>query len=164
MDVLNRDPEVLCFQLAREIARNIIPVDEIKERLHLSEEDYQRLIKTPIFAIRLKEEVDTWSASTPKATSERIETKLGTMIEESIPEIYALIHDKHQPMSAKIAALQWATNIAGFGKRDNGPAALGERVKFNIYIGDQKVSFDKALEAPVIEGTSTLVKDVTGNP
>ena len=35
---------------------------------------------------------------------------------------------------------------------------LGERVKFNIYIGDQKVSFDKEItDAKTIEGSSVLV-------
>jgi hypothetical protein len=145
-------------RLAREIARDLIPIEEICERYKLSEDEYQRLIKHPMFARRFQEELDIWNASTPHAIGGRISAKTATMIEESLPEIYALIHDRNVPMAPKIEALKWASRVAGVGERENTQQTLGERVRFNIFIGDQKVSFDKEItDAKTIEGSATLV-------
>lgn len=151
--------ELLASRLAREVARDLVPLDTILERFKLSEDDYQRIIKHPLFAQRLQEEVDIWAASTPMAIVERIGAKAATMIEESLVEVYSLIHDKSQPMSAKIEALKWASRISGIGERESAVAQpLGERVKFNIYIGDRKVEFEKeVLAEKVIEGSAVLV-------
>lgn len=149
--------ELVVSRLAREIARDLIPVNEICERYKVTEDVYQRIIKHPMFARRFQEELDIWNASTPKAITERIGAKAATMIEESLPEIYSLIHDKNVPMAAKVEALKWAGRMAGIGERDVAQQTLGERVRFNIYIGDQKVSFDKEVEAKTIEGSAVLV-------
>ena len=158
-NALPLNTELLASRLAREVARDLVPLDTILERNKISEDDYQRIIQHPLFAQRLQEELEIWSASTPMAIVERIGAKAATMIEESLVEVYGLIHDKNQPMAAKIEALKWASRISGIGEREaaNAPA-LGERVRFNIYIGDKQVSFDKqVVNEKVIEGTSVLV-------
>ena len=149
--------ELLVSRMAREIARDLVPIDQICERYKLGEDDYQRLVKHPMFARRFQEELDIWNASTPRAITERIGAKAATMIEESLPEIYALIHDRNVPMAGKVEALKWAGRMAGIGEQTASQQTLGERVKFNIYIGDQKVSFEKDVEAKTIEGTAVLV-------
>jgi hypothetical protein len=149
--------ETMASQLAREIARNLIPLGEIQQRYRIDEDDYQRIVGSNFFKQRLDEELELWNASTPKAIGERISAKTATMIEESIPEVFELIHDKKQPMAAKIDALKWAANMSGLIKRDSG-AATGERVRFNIYIGEKQVNIDKPLiETPLIEGTQVLL-------
>jgi hypothetical protein len=154
--------ETMASKLAREIARNLIPIGRIQERYHITEDEYQRIVGSNFFRLRLEEELELWNASTPKAIQERISAKSLTMIEESIPEVFELIHDKKQPMSAKIDALKWASSVAGLIKRDSGPADSSERVRFNIYIGDKQQSFDKPIDAPMIEGSSVLVdKEIT---
>ena len=117
--------ELMVSRLAREIARDLIPIEDICERYKLSEDEYQRLIKHPMFARRFQEELDIWNASTPKAITERIGAKAATMIEESIVEVYALIHDKNVPMAPKIEALKWASRIAGVGERESAQQTLG---------------------------------------
>lgn len=151
--------ELLASRLAREVARDLVPLDTILDRFKLSEDDYQRIIQHPMFAQRLEEEIAIWAASTPMAITERIGAKAATMIEESLVEIYALIHDRNQPMAPKIEALKWASRISGIGEREAaGAPPLGERVRFNIFIGDKKVSFEKEINEPkVIEGSSVLV-------
>lgn len=150
--------ELMVSRLAREIARDLIPIEEICERYKLDEDEYQRLIKHPMFAQRFQEELNIWNAPTPLARAERISAKTATMIEESLPEVYALIHDRNVPMAPKIEALKWAGRMAGIGEKDAQQQTLGERVRFNIFIGDQKVSFDKEIiDAKTIEGSSVLV-------
>jgi ribosomal protein L7/L12 len=150
--------ELLASRLAREIARDLIPVDQICERYKVDDDTYQRILRHPMFQQRLQEELDIWNASTPRAITERISAKAATMIEESMVEVYQLIHDKAQPMSAKIDALKWASRLAGVGEREAKDLLPGERVRFNIYIGDKKISFEPEPTQPAtIEGTAVLV-------
>jgi hypothetical protein len=150
--------ETMASQLAREIARNLVPIGQIQERYRIDEEQYQRVVGSNFFKQRLEEELELWNASTPKAINERISAKTATMIEESIPEVFDLIHDKKQPMAAKIEALKWAANVAGLVKRDSGGQTTGERVRFNIYIGDKLVNIDKTMtDPPTLEGTAVLL-------
>lgn len=149
--------ELLASRLAREVARDLIPVGQICERYKIDDDTYERVIRHPIFHTRLQEELDIWNASTPRAITERISAKSATMIEESLIEVYELIHDKNQPMSAKIEALKWASKLAGVGEREAKDLLPGERIRFNIFIGDKKVSFEKEPDPKVIEGAAVLV-------
>jgi ribosomal protein L7/L12 len=149
--------ELLASRLAREVARDLVPIDQICERYKIDESTYERILRHPLFQQRLQEEVDIWNASTPRAITERISAKAATMIEESLIEVYELVHDKNQPMSAKIEALKWASKLAGVGEREAKDLLPGERVRFNIYIGDKRISMEKDIgDAKVIEGTAVL--------
>jgi ribosomal protein L7/L12 len=149
--------ELLASRMAREVARDLIPIDQICERYKIDEDTYGRILRHPMFQQRLQEELDIWNASTPRAITERISAKAATMIEESIIEVYELIHDKNQPMAAKIEALKWASKLAGVGEREAKDLLPGERVRFNIYIGDKQVSIEKDTNTKTIEGTAILV-------
>lgn len=156
------DNEVLVSRIAREVARDLSPVDMIRLKFGLSEEDYTRLIRSPIFKTRLEEELAVWNASDALSVAERIKVKAGTMIEESLLEVYEMIHDKNQPMVGKIRALEWASRISGLGESERmGPPGMtsggGSGINFNIYIGGEKQSFTVASEQPkIIEGEVVL--------
>jgi ribosomal protein L7/L12 len=149
--------ELLASRLAREVARDLVPIDQICERYKIDDDTYERILRHPLFQQRLQEEVDIWNASTPRAITERISAKAATMIEESLIEVYELVHDKNQPMSAKIEALKWASKLAGVGEREAKDMLPGERVRFNIYIGDKKVSLEKEVVPTTIEGSAVLI-------
>lgn len=151
--------DAMISRVAREIARDIYPPKEIRVRYKLTEEEFDRVVTSSFFQIRLKEELDLWNASDAKSIATRIGTKAATMIEECLVEVYALIHDRTQPMAAKISALQWASRLAGIGENPSVKGASdSDRVRFNIIINNQKISFDQAIDtSPMIEGTSTLV-------
>jgi hypothetical protein len=149
--------ELLASRLAREVARDLVPIDQICERYKIDDDTYERILRHPLFQQRLQEEVDIWNASTPRAITERISAKAATMIEESLIEVYELVHDKNQPMSAKIEALKWASKLAGVGERETKDLIPGERVRFNIFIGDKKVSLEKEVVPTTIEGSAVLI-------
>lgn len=152
--------DVVISRVAREIARDIYPPKEIRVRYKLTEEEFDRVVTSSFFQIRLKEELDLWNASDAKSIATRIGTKAATMVEECLVEVYALVHDRTQPMAAKISALQWASRLAGIGENPSvrGGADAGDRVRFNIIINNQKISFDQSVDAPpMIEGSATLV-------
>ena len=151
--------ETMASKLAREIARDLIPLGRILEHYKIDEDTYQRIVGSSFFRVRLEEEQALWGGSDPKQIQERIVAKNLTMIEESIPEVWDLIHDKKQPMSEKINALKWASSVSGLIKRDSGQGDASERVRFNIYIGDKQQSFDKTVDTKTIEGAAVLIKN-----
>jgi hypothetical protein len=155
------DNEVLASRIAREVARDLSPIDMIREKFGLSEDDYSRLINSPIFKQRLEEELAVWNASDAMSIAERIKAKTGTMIEESLPEVFEWLHDKNQPIVGKVRALEWASRVSGIGETERlGPAGVmsgGSGVNFNIYIGGEKQSFEVAADQPkIVEGEVVL--------
>lgn len=149
--------ETMASKLAREIARDLIPLDRILQQYKIDEDTYQSIIGSHFFRVRLEEEQALWGGSDPRSIQERIVAKNLTMIEESIPEVWDLIHDKKQPMSEKINALKWASSVSGLVKRDSSTPDAGEKVRFNIYIGDKPQSFEKMVDAKTIEGAAVLI-------
>jgi hypothetical protein len=146
--------DLLISKLAREVARNIVPLDRIRDNYMLTQEQFDTVVSTKFFQTRLTEELDIWNASDAMSVSKRIGAKAATMIEESLSEVYALIHDKTMPMTAKVEALKWVSRMAGIGEN---PAVKGNaddaKVRITINIGDKKIEFDKErLPATVIEG------------
>lgn len=151
--------DAMISRVAREIARDIYPPQEIRVRYKLTEEEFDRITTSSFFQIRLKEEVELWNATDPMAIARRIGTKSATMVEECLVEVYALIHDRTQPMAPKIAALQWASRLAGFTDNPSvkNSADQQDRIKFNIIINNQRVSFEEPNDRPpIIEGAIRL--------
>lgn len=144
--------------VAREVARDIYPLDMIRERYKLNHDDFDRIVSTQMFQQRLAEEVDIWNASDAKSVVGRIQAKAATMIEDALIEASVLIHDKAQPMSAKVEMLKWASRMAGVDANPSAKATNQEKLVININIGDQKLSYEKQLLPPqVIEGDATTV-------
>jgi len=148
--------DAIISRIAREIARNLYPPATIRENYKLSQEEFDEILSTPFFKTRLEEECDIWNASDATSITKRIAAKAATLVEECLIEVYSLVHDKTQPMAAKIEALKWASRMAGIEQNPNVKAGgeLDNRVKITINIGNDRVSFDKerALPPKVIEG------------
>lgn len=149
--------DTLISRIAREVARNIYPVSQIRETNHLSIEDWDDIVATPIFQQRLKEEIAIWNAPDPMSATKRIGAKALTLVEECMPEVFRLIHDPIQPMAAKIDALKWAARMGGVEGNPNVKPGDGDdnRIKITINIGTDKLEFDKerALPPKVIDST-----------
>jgi hypothetical protein len=158
------DNEVLASRIAREVARDLSPVDMIREKFGLTEDDYSRLINSPIFKVRLEEELAVWNASDALSIAERIKAKTGTMIEESLPEVFEWLHDRSQPIAGKVRALEWASRVSGLDESERlgalPPGVVsggGSGINFNIFIGGEKQSFSQPATQPqIIEGEVVL--------
>jgi hypothetical protein len=147
--------DVTVSRMAREVARNLFPVDRIRDAYKLSVDEFDAIVGSQMFQQRLGEELEIWNASTPMAISTRISAKAATMIEESIAEVYTLIHDRAQPMAAKVEALKWASRIAGIGERAEN-ASIGDRVVLNINFtgagnGERSLHIEKVIEPLSVE-------------
>jgi len=150
--------DVLISRLARDLARKLFPQKQIREQYKLSTDDFEKVVDTDYFKVRLAEEIEIWSASDAPSAIKRIQAKAATLIEDSLVEVYILLHDRTQPMAAKVEALKWASRMAGVGENSQVKQDDSERVRFNIYIDNKKVVFEKdPLPPTVIEGSATLV-------
>ena len=140
-------------RLAREIAREIQPLDLLLQRSGITSEAYERIKEHPIFQTHLLEEAQVWSASTKANLRERVSIKAASMIEELLLDAVDIIKDPEIPGAARVQALQFLAKLGHLGEgpltKDDGSG----RVQINIMLGGQKLSFDKESSEPrIIEG------------
>jgi hypothetical protein len=149
--------EIDLSRLAREIARDIQPLEILLERAQINSEQFERIKANPIFQTRLVEEAQVWSASTKANLRERVSVKAAVMIEELLIDTVHLIKDQEIPGAARVAALQFLAKLGHLGEgpltRDDGSG----RVQINILIGGQKLSFDKETDAKLIDGEAEVL-------
>lgn len=93
--------DVLISQLAREVARDLMPTDAVLKRFRLDSQTYERVLDLPFFQHRLEEELAIWNGSDSNSIRARIAAKAATVIEESLMEVFDLVHDKSQPCPAR---------------------------------------------------------------
>jgi len=122
--------------LAREIAMNILPLPHVLSKLGLTHLDLE-LVKTHPRFIHLLEQMSAEWGSTLN-TSERVKVKSQALIEDSLPEVYHLLHDRKESFAAKVEALKMLRQLGGLADRDVGSAGAFEHFRLEIHIGDGK--------------------------
>lgn len=135
--------EVDISRLAREIARDLRPLELTLEQMRISSEQWDRIKDNPIFHTRMVEEAQMWSASTKQNVRERVALKASFMVEELLLDAVGMVQDVGLPGAARVQALQF---IAKMGHLGEGPLSKDDgsgRVQINILIGDQRLQFDK---------------------
>jgi len=148
--------EVDISRLAREISRNLKPLELTLDHLRITSAQWERIQDSPIFKQRLVEEAAVWSASTKKSIEDRISTKAAVMVEELLIEAVGMVQNEELPGVARVQSLNFLAEMAKLGDkavRDDGSG----RVQININIGGQRVQFEKDTTEPkVIEGTAEV--------
>jgi hypothetical protein len=157
--------EVDLSRLAREVARQLKPLELILQQLQISSDQWERIQHNPIFSTRLSEEAAVWSASTRQTIRERVATKAAAMVEELLGEAVGMVQDEDIPGAARVAALQFIAKMGNLGEgaqlKDDGSG----RVTINITLGGQKLTYDKegcdprGTDACVINGEAEEVDD-----
>jgi len=149
-------------RIAREIAREIQPLEILLQRAGIDSDAYDRIKEHPIFQTHLLEEAQIWSASTKQNLRERVSVKAASMIEELLLDTVDIIRDADIPGAARVQALQFLAKLGHLGEgpltKDDGSG----RVQINIMLGGHKLSFDKESSEPkTIEGEAILTPGVT---
>lgn len=146
--------ELAISHLARDVAQGLIPLNKILENSRITPAQFDRIVEHPFFKSRLEEEVNRWSGD----VRARVQAKAATLIEESLDEVYFLVHDRAQPLNHKIDALKWAARLAAM--EDGGKNTTDtDKVVININIGDdRRLTFEKdvVVGPKVIEGTAEV--------
>jgi len=149
--------EVTISQLAREVARDILPTDTVLKRFNLTTRAYETIVDLPFFQRRLEEELAVWNGSDSGSIRQRIAAKAATLIEESLLEVYDMIHNKDLPIAGKVEALKFVARLASMEQgavRAEDPT--DSKVVINIQFNGEKATFTKE-RSPLIDVTPLAV-------
>jgi hypothetical protein len=129
-------------RLAMELAIEISELPDILQRYDLTKEGLRAKLENPAFRNAVKEAKITWNSDL--SVKERIRVKSMVLIEDSILEIYNIIHDKDVSPTARIDAFKTLSRTATTDAPDKDGAATGERVHitFNIPGAERPVTYD----------------------
>ena len=127
--------DLLMVRLAREIAMEIRPLEEILVSLKVSPDDWAAIGEHPAFQARLATAVSEWSSAIN--TAERVKLKSLAFVEEALPEFFARAHDPREGLAAKIEVLKAVAKFAGIGGTADF-AGAGERVTVTINLGEDR--------------------------
>ena len=163
--------EAKLVKLARQIAMGIKEIPDILFDNSLTLREFDEIQQLPFFGKLLESEVKAWEGAAN--THERLKIKSASMLEEYLPELYARLNDREEPLMAKIKALELTAKIAGFGDREAPNAGSpGDKVHVIINLGaDHRAEYIKQLPHKVIEHEPTPVQqtfeeslNVSANP
>lgn len=152
--------EIDVMRLAREISRELKPLEVVLQEMHISSEQFDRLKDNPLFHFHLTEEAGLWAATTKENLRNRIATKAAFAVDQLMYEAIDLVQDKKLGGEARIKALQFLAKLGQLGEgtmtKDDGSG----RVTINILLGNRKLTFDKDNQPKVIEH-ETVTPEVT---
>jgi hypothetical protein len=150
--------EVKLVKLARQIAMGIKDLPDILFEHSLTLREWDEIKVLPAFGRMLEGEVKAWEGA--DNTVGRLKLKTAAMLEEYLPELYARLNDREEPLMAKIKALELTAKIAGFGDRAEGVTGNpGDKVHVIINLGgDANKEYIKQLPHKVIEHEPTPVQ------
>lgn len=148
-DALPTMPMAMNFaQLARQIAMDLLDLDDILRLHDLTVEQWERIQADPTFQNTLKDMVTEWNSA--GNTKNRIRVKAATGIEAVLEPTLQDVIDREIPLGQRIEAMKF---LAKLGELIDQPAEGGllasDRVSIQIYTG----SPDPAV---VIEGKPLL--------
>ena len=142
--------EVTMLKLARELAMDIRPVEDILVTHEVTLEQWELISNHPVFKVYLRGAVEEWHSATN--TPERVKLKSLSFVEESLPEFFARAHDAREPLAAKTEILKTIAKFAGVGGSVDGVIA-GERMIVNINLGaDHQFRIERDITPQVIDG------------
>lgn len=142
--------EVTLLKLAREIAMDIRPLEDILETHQISAVEWEKTRENPYFQGVLRGEIEAWQSATN--TAERLKLKSLSMVEEALLEFNARMHDPKEPLTAKTEVLKTISKFAGIGGSNFDAAMAGEKLSVTINLGsDQTLKIEKAITSKVID-------------
>jgi hypothetical protein len=150
--------EQVIIALARELAMDLNPVDDVLDVLNLSRSQLEKIKETDVFKRHFEEQVLIWSSSDNAA--ERVKLKSTILLEEWLPTLNTELSSEH-PLASKVKGGELLMRLAGL---NNGPldASLAGSEKFSITInmGDGAPrKIETNLPTQVIEGSAEEVSE-----
>jgi hypothetical protein len=125
--------------LAREIAMDIWPVDQILELHKLSDDEWLRIQQHPKFVAMLAEMQSAWMSAAN--TAERVKVKAQTGLESQLETYIADISDTTIPLNQRVEAGKFLARLGELdGARDPLTGSMGgaSAVHINIYTSLEK--------------------------
>ncbi len=133
--------------IAQEIARDIQPLHMILDAHSVTEQQWSKMTRSPLFQRMVAEEVEVWSSSLN--TEERIKHKMQSAVEQSLPEMFARLHDPREPLAAKVALWTQMMKGGSIGTKDESAGA--PKISISIDMGSQRVNVVHDVTPKVID-------------
>ena len=122
--------------LAHEIVQNIRDAPDVLSQHGVSEEQYAELAETATFKAMLRQAAAEWDAV--GNTHERVRLKSATLIEQALPDMYAELTDKKEPLSSRVGLLTQLSRISGLGQQAPITQGKGNVFKLEINLSGRK--------------------------
>lgn len=132
-------------RLAVEIAVQIRPIPEILVQYNLSRSDLVKKLKDPMFRDMVKQAKSLWHSDL--SVKERIRLKSQILVEDSILEIFSILHNRDNAIPARLDAFKQLARVAEVDSPERGKGDTGNRFTVSINLGDNNRPI-------VIEGSS----------
>lgn len=120
--------------LAREIAMNIHPVEDIIARHGIKKEDFELILTNHRFAQLLEDAATSWEGALN--TGERIKVKSLSMLEDWLTSAYQMLHEPKYNLRDKVELAKLVGRFAGMGEKGPMDTGSSERISININMGD----------------------------
>jgi hypothetical protein len=160
--VVNRPPgmpdlvPVKLAELAREVAMNIREVDDIIAVYKLTREQYDWLAAHHEF-YKHALHVSTVEWTSALTTPERVRLESAAILEDALPRLGARMVNQAEGLPGVVEAAKLFAKLAGFGEKEAGERAPGEKFQININLGgDDKLTY-QSKETPTIEGSTITI-------
>lgn len=122
-------------RLAVEIAVQLRPVPEILKQYGLSRKDLVRKLKDPMFRDMVKQAKSLWNSDL--SVKERIRLKSQVLVEDSILEIFSILHNRDNAIPARLDAFKQLARVAEVDSPDRSNADTGNRFTVSINLGEK---------------------------
>lgn len=121
-------------RLAYELASGLKPPQDVFTQFGISGPEAKAILANPQFRQLYAEAKAIWHSS--DGTRARIEAKAAMLVEDSLLEMYRLVHDVEVAPPAKIDAFKQIVSVARVGpQKDGGPAAGGPAFSLTLNLG-----------------------------
>lgn len=121
-------------RLAVEIAVQLRPVPEILKQYNLSRKDLVRKLKDPMFRDMVRQAKSLWNSDL--SVKERIRLKSQILVEDSILEIFSMVHNRDNAIPARLDAFKQLARVAEVDSPDRSNADTGSRFTVSINLGE----------------------------
>lgn len=135
--------------LAREIAADLRPLDDILKSLALTDDEFERVKAHPRFNELLEAAAMEWSSA--GNTHERTRLKAAMMVEDWLVEAHTRLHDKAENLTAKTELAKLIAKLAGMGNDRPDGVAEGNKVNITINLGSEQLTFEHQVPPKVID-------------
>lgn len=141
------------FQIAAEVAMDLMPVEDIKQLYGFDDESWAKLVSNPQFDAQLQSSIIAWNSA--KNAEARIKFKAQASIEMSMLRLHSDINNTEIALSARMEAFKAMMKLAGMDKQEAAAGSAmgnGWSLTINLGGGEQVRVTPTAPAAPTIEG------------
>lgn len=124
-------PEIAA--LAREMAMAIKPPDAIREKLGITDEEFEEIRQSPVYLNVYKTFVLEWEAAT--STNKRLAVQAAAALEDILPDVIHRLRNDKEALPGIVAGLQWLAKVAGADAVAASGGRGAERFEININLG-----------------------------